>query len=47
MADTGKAKNFEFPRMISQFGGYVSSIDPTNAIENILVRGSQNINNIL
>ncbi len=43
MADTGKAKNFEFPRMISQFGGYVSSIDPTNAIENILVRGSQNM----
>lgn len=43
MADTGKAKNFEFKRMISEFGGYISSIDPTNIAENLLVQGSQNV----
>ncbi len=41
--DSSKAKQFEFPRMISQFGGYVSSVDKTNIAENLLVGGSQNI----
>lgn len=43
MANTAKAKDFDFPRMVSQFGGYVSSVDRTNIAENILVRGSQNV----
>lgn len=43
MADTSKSKQFEFPKMISQFGGYISSIDPTDITENVLVGGSQNI----
>lgn len=43
MADTSKSKNFEFKSMISQFGGYVSSVDRTNIAENLLVRGSQNV----
>lgn len=43
MADQAKAKNFEFKRMISQFGGYISSIDPTNVTEDVLVKGSLNV----
>lgn len=43
MADTAKAKYFEFKRMISEFGGYVSSVDKTNVAENLLVKGSQNV----
>lgn len=34
--------NFE-QHIISSFKGYVSSIDPTNAVNNILIRGSQNV----
>jgi len=43
MADSSKAKDFHFPGMISQWLGYVSSIDKTNIVENALVKGSQNI----
>ncbi len=43
MADSSKAKNFNFPRMISEFGGYVSSVDKTRIAENLLVGGSQNV----
>ncbi len=43
MADTSKSKYWEFTRMISQFGGYVSSVDKTNIAENLLVQGSQNV----
>lgn len=41
--DSSKAKDFEFPRMVSEWGGYVSSVDKTNIAENLLVRGSQNV----
>ncbi len=41
--DSAKAKNYEFPRMVSNWGGYVSSIDPTNIAENLYVQGSQNM----
>ncbi len=41
--NSAKAKDFDFPRMISQFGGYISSVDRTNIAENFLVRGSQNV----
>ena len=37
------AKRYEFPRMITQWGGYVSAFDKTNVSENVLVRGSQNV----
>jgi hypothetical protein len=43
MADTSKAKFFEFTRMISNWNGYVSAVDRTNVAENILVQGSQNV----
>ncbi len=43
MPNLSKAKDFEFPRMITQWGGYVSSVDKTNVAENVLVRGSQNV----
>ncbi len=43
MADTSKAKDYSFPRMVSQFNGYVSSIDKTNISNNLIVRGSQNV----
>ncbi len=43
MSDSAKAKDFNFPRMVSQFNGYVSSIDKTNISNNLLVRGSQNV----
>lgn len=41
--NTSQAKQFEFPRMVSSFAGYVSSVDKTNIAENIMVRGSQNM----
>ncbi|MEI6532499.1 MAG: hypothetical protein WCO06_01525 [Candidatus Roizmanbacteria bacterium] len=41
--DKSLAKRFEFPRMITQWGGYVSAFDKTNVSENVLVRGSQNV----
>lgn len=34
--------NFE-EKIINSFRGYVSSVDPTNSVDNILVRGSQNV----
>lgn len=34
--------NFE-EKIINSFKGYVSAIDPTNSVNNILVRGSQNV----
>lgn len=43
MANTGKAKDYEFGSIINSFGGYVSSVDKTNIKENYLVRGSQNV----
>ena len=43
MADISKAKDFNFPKIISEFGGYVSSIDRTNIADNLMVRGSQNV----
>ncbi len=43
MANTGKAKNFEFKDMVTSWGGYVSSVDRTNIAPNVLVRGSQNM----
>lgn len=43
MADTSKSKQFDFQRMMTQWGGYVSSIDKTNIAENLMVQGSQNI----
>lgn len=41
--DTGKAKDWIFGDMVSNWLGYVSSIDKTNIAENILVQGSQNV----
>lgn len=43
MPDTSKSKNFEFKNMVSQWAGYVSSVDRTNVALNVLVRGSQNV----
>jgi hypothetical protein len=43
MPNTGKAKDFDFKSMVSNWGGYVSSIDKTNIAENLLVQGSQNV----
>lgn len=43
MAKSDGAKNFEFPRMVADWGGYVSSIDKTNIAENLMVRASQNV----
>lgn len=43
MANEAKAKNFDFPNMVSGWGGYVSSVDKTNVGLNVLVRGSQNV----
>jgi hypothetical protein len=43
MAKQDGAKNFEFPTMISDWGGYFSSFDKTNIAENLMVRGSQNV----
>lgn len=43
MADISTAKLFEMPNMVSRWQGYVSSIDKTNTVPNILVQGSQNI----
>lgn len=43
MADEAKAKNFEFTKMISDWGGYNSARDRTNITANLMVRGSQNI----
>jgi len=36
-------KNFEFPKMVSEWAGYNSSRDKTNVQENVMVQGSQNI----
>lgn len=41
--NSGKAKDFSFPDMVSQWGGYISSIDRTNIAPNFMVRGSQNV----
>lgn len=38
-----KSDNFDFPDMVSEWVGYVSSVDKTNLAENIYVQGSQNI----
>lgn len=38
-----KASNFDFPKMISQWGGYFSSLDKTNIAGNLLVRDSLNV----
>lgn len=43
MAKQDGAKNFEFPKMIADWAGYVSSFDKTNVAENLMVRGSQNV----
>lgn len=36
-------KDFEFPRMVSEWAGYNSARDKTNLAENLMVGGSQNI----
>lgn len=41
--NTAKAKDFDFSKMISTWGGYVSSVDRTRVAENVLVRGSLNV----
>lgn len=38
-----KASNFDFNDMVSNWLGYISSIDRTNVAENVYVRGSLNI----
>lgn len=43
MANTSKAKDFEFPLMITEFAGYNSASDKTNLPPNFLVRGSKNV----
>ena len=43
MADLSTVKNFEFPNMVTQWGGYVSSYDKTNMAPNLMVQGSQNV----
>lgn len=43
MANSSVSKNFEFQRMVSNWAGYISSVDRTNLAENVMVRGSQNI----
>lgn len=43
MAKLEGAKNFDFPNMVSIFGGYVSSVDKTRIAENVLVEGSVNV----
>ena len=40
--DTSLAKNWEF-EILSEWKGYVSSVDKTNVSENVMVQGSQNI----
>ena len=42
MPDTSLAKNWDF-KIISQWLGYNSANDKTNIIENVAVRGSQNV----
>lgn len=41
--DSSKAKQFDFPDLVTNWQGYVSSVDRTNLAPNIMVRGSQNI----
>lgn len=41
--DASKAKNFNFPLMVSNWAGYISSVDKTNIPANVLVQGSQNV----
>lgn len=41
--NSSKAKDFKFDNMVSEWGGYVSSIDRTKVAENIMVRGSLNV----
>lgn len=44
MAHTqSKSDDYDFTDIVSNWKGYISSIDKTNAAENILVRGSQNV----
>ncbi len=40
---TDGAKNFEFTKMVTEWGGYNSARDKTNIAENLMVSGSQNI----
>lgn len=40
--DESLSKNFEFD-ILSEWKGYVSSVDKTNVVENVMVQGSQNI----
>lgn len=41
--DLSTAKLFDFPNMLTNFGGYNSARDKTNINEALMVRGSQNI----
>lgn len=41
--DSANAKQFEFLNMVSNWAGYVSSVDRTNVATNVLVRGSLNV----
>ena len=43
MPDKAKAKQFNFPLMVQDWHGYVSSVDKTNISEHLLVSGSQNV----
>lgn len=43
MQDSAKSKNYDFENIISDWGGYVSSVDRTKIAPNLMVRGSQNI----
>lgn len=38
-----KASDFDFPDIISEWKGYVSSVDRTNLAPDVIVRGSQNV----
>lgn len=41
--DLSTIKNFDFPNMVTNWGGYFSSFDKTNMAPNLMVLGSQNI----
>lgn len=43
MRDLSTVKNFDFPNMVKEWGGYVSSLDKTNMLPNFMTEGSQNI----
>ena len=42
MSDESLSKNFDF-KILQDFKGYVSSVDPTKVDEKVMVKGSQNI----